>query len=149
REKDYVMFINDTVYGPFIKPGNDWLDAFVEEFKPDIGVVTSSIDCCEIPEITTKYKRHPFPVAQSMCFIVNEKGWNPIMRVFSNVKDVPMRKWDIVVECECKISHEMFSEGLNISTTLFGYSGVDYRVSCARNPTANEGDPCFPACYFG
>lgn len=151
KDDDYLMLVNDTVYGPIVKPGVDWADLFISAFLPEVGLVSTTICCHTLPEVTRKYGRHPFPTIQSMCFMINKLGWTALMETFDLVKEKKMEHWEMAVKCEFGISKRLFDQGLNINCMLMGYANVDYRKTYVDDQSSLRavGETSYPGCYFG
>lgn len=152
NKDDYLFLINDTVYGPFVKPGVDWVDLFINAFNPDVALVTTTICCHLRPKLLGLEGRSPYPIALSMCFMINKLGWKALMKSFEFIKDGPKEHWDVAKNCEFKLSQRIFEDGFNINTMLMGYADVDYRKHCVKDdgPHSKEniGDTTMPLSYF-
>ena len=59
KEDDYCFFLNDTVVGPFVKPGVDWVQLYLDAFLKDVVVVSTTMVCLTTEEIPSP----PFKVA--------------------------------------------------------------------------------------
>lgn len=148
---EYVLFVNDTVIGPIVKRGVDWVDTFLVMFKDKVSIVSSAINCfSHVPTISRHGTRCPLPTIQSMCFMINHLGWEFINEILDIPRKEKLGLGEIIVRCELGTSVVAFKHDYNISAQLMAYAGVDFRKGTVITDKDKfyHGDVSWPGGYF-
>jgi hypothetical protein len=159
NEKDhynYFFFINTSVRGPFMFPGEDlstWSTTFMDLFQGDIHLVGCTINVCEDSKIQSHFQQSGvFPHVQTYMFVLDRMGLDLLEPTIFSTNLIPSSLWDTILNYEVGMSQKILQNNWNIACLAKKYQGYDYRkVTKNFNPDASvyTGDPCYPFAYFG
>jgi len=142
-----IMFINDTVRGPFINPhfllfSQDFhfTDIFATYLSNETRMVGSYINCGGL------IVGEGFAHVQSMSFMVDDVALELILPLFKCYDN----RTETVKNGEIGMSRLLISKNINIASLLYAYRGVDFRCNDELRHNCNEQkDPAFDEWYFG
>ena len=151
HDYDYFFFLNSSVRGPFVHPGEDisqWTDRFLRLFKEDIHLVGATIN------LFTWDRRGWNAIAhvQSYCFVLDRPAVDLLSVEILSTSHLTRSMWETITKKEIKMSQIVLDHGWNISCTAEKYQGYDYRKvphNFNRSSFAYGGDPCYSGAYFG
>jgi hypothetical protein len=159
NEKDhynYFFFINTSVRGPFMFPGEDLSTLstkFMDLFQGDIHLVGCTINVCENPEFQSYFQQSGvFPHVQSYMFVLDRMGLDLLEPSIFSSDFMTSSLWETILNYEVGMSQKILQNNWNIACMAKKYQGYDYRkVTKNFNPDASvyAGDPCYPFAYFG
>jgi len=145
-----LMFINDTVRGPFVDPhyrfmlGEDFhfTDIFASYLTNDTKLVGSYINCGTV----SGNRGAGFSHVQSMVWMTDDVGMEIVRPLIKCYPD----KYATVALGEIGLSRTMIENGYNIASLFYAYRGVDFRTDeDHRTNCNNQEDATYPGRYFG
>jgi hypothetical protein len=165
---DHLFFFNTSVRGPLLPPYYEghYLDPLLALFgsAPDVRLVGTTINVLEpspgsgearaFSAATGGLSSGPFTHVQTQAFgmdraclaFLDGRGF------FAESAREPERDFvRFIAEREIMMSHLVLREaGWNIACLVPEYGGLDFRALAHDiNPTARDGDACFPGACFG
>eukprot|EP00026_Physarum_polycephalum_P008257 Phypoly_transcript_08337.p1 GENE.Phypoly_transcript_08337~~Phypoly_transcript_08337.p1 ORF type:complete len:454 (+),score=33.18 Phypoly_transcript_08337:123-1484(+) len=122
-----IMFLNDTVKGPFIDPTLRLLhedlhftDIFGAHLNEETRLVGSYINCGGI-----EYSSAGFSHVQTMSFMMDDVAFRLARDIFRCYKN----RTETILHGEIGLSRRMIENGINIGSLLYAYKGVDFRCN--------------------
>lgn len=162
RNYEYIFFANSSITGPYIKDGLAWYVPFLELLGPDVHLVGTSIDTCEIAKcmgnkdvLHLMYylfgEKRFFSYVQSMFFCLDREGLEYLQsfNFFDEDRFNSFREKDsVILMGEHAMSQYILNHGWNINALVQPYRGRDFRTLDENLNSDGSHLPSCPGSYF-
>lgn len=144
---DHYIFVNSSITGPFFPTyaiDQDWPKIFVDMLGKDTNVQLSGITInCD----KWIYQGDVMAHIQSMLFCMNRETLHFLIEkgIFNSSKFIT-DKWQLISECEIRMSQLILERGGNIACLMKIYDGVDFRKDTGN---FRNGDPWYNGSVHG
>ena len=154
---DYFFFVNTSVIGPIMRPGEDrstWPLRFIELFQGDIHLVGVTINICESPWVASfyQYPLEPITHVQSYFFVLDRPAIDLLEHFVFNTSQLTRSMEETIIFREVWMSQILLKHGWNISCIAKKYQNQDYRIlkyNINWSSQSSGGDPVYTGHYFG
>lgn len=130
---DYFIFVNSSVYGPFLSqyPGKRWTDVYIDGLRGNVRLFGSTINLDTHPHV------------QSYIFAMNRQTLDYLMDVnIFSTKHYAISLHDAIVSKEIGMSRKIIQKGWNIGSFLALYDNFDFIKDVYNGP--GYGDVMYP-----
>jgi hypothetical protein len=152
-EYEYFIFINTSVYGPFIQnptPNKCWQDYLLQMIVSDTKLVGTTINISHDKFNLLQQWEPPYTHVQSQVFAMDKECLDFLHNKIFTKFDTIHTFYDIIQLKEITMSQLVLKNGWNINCLLPKYKGLDYRIIKQDiNFSSFQGDACKNGCYFG
>jgi hypothetical protein len=153
---DYFFFMNTSVRGPFMFPGEDlstWSTKFTDLFQGDIHLVGCTINVCDSPWVQSHFQQQRvLSHVQSYVFVLDRMGLDLLEPSIFSTDLMPSSFIQAILDYEVGMSARILKNNWNIACTAKKYQGYDYRKVTKNfnlDASVHGGDPCYQFAYFG
>ena len=155
---DVVFFVNSSVRGPFLLPGETrhWTSFFTDRLLPGVGLVGTSINIMSAlgpvsPRYQAKYGgQPPYTHVQTMAYCLPHRSLRHLHDIGFYQPRPALAKHEVIEDYEIRLTQLILANGWNVACLMPEYDTIDFRAPHAEiNLTSIGGDPNFPNAYFG